>query len=104
MILAPGEQALVTSDKMTVEHVNVQNIIAWKEGKFIFNNEPLDMVLLKLSRWDNFNFSFKEKVFKQKQFSGRLDRNTEFEDVLEIIRISSNIKIEKDNKLLIINQ
>jgi transmembrane sensor len=104
MILAPGEQALVTSDKMTVEHVNVQNIIAWKEGKFIFNNEPLDMVLLKLSRWYNFNFSFKEKVFKQKQFSGRLDRNTEFEDVLEIIRISSNIKIEKDNKLLIINQ
>jgi hypothetical protein len=102
IILAPGQRALISSNEMIVEHVNVQDVIAWKEGKFIFNNEPLNIVLLKLSRWYNFRFIFKEEVLKQKQFSGRLDRNTEIEDVLEIIRLSSNIKIQRDNNILIV--
>ena len=51
-VLKPGEQ-LTTRDgiDLPVKQVEVESFLAWKDGYFLFNNEPLVEVMEKISAW-----------------------------------------------------
>ncbi len=101
-ILKSGEQAQVVEDRISVKEVDTKIHTAWIDGKFVFSSESLDSVLKKLSRWYNFDFKFKNDSLKNIHFSGRLDRNEEFKNVIEVIEIASNVKFEMINNELIV--
>lgn len=50
--LAPGEQALFNSETKTIkiQNANLAEKMAWKDGKIIFRNAPLNEVFERLSR------------------------------------------------------
>ncbi len=51
VILQPKEQAVLTNGKLEVKKpVDINNVMAWKNGIFNFSNERLDEVLREISR------------------------------------------------------
>ena len=48
---------LVVYDKLlndfSVEEVQPQKYVSWKEGKLVFRNDPLDVIVRRLERWYN---------------------------------------------------
>lgn len=52
VVLKPGQQSIVRADiNPQVKEVNAENAVAWKNGLFMFNDEPLSEVMQKISRW-----------------------------------------------------
>ena len=39
-ILVPGEQAILKDGVIMAKQVNVDDIIAWKKGRFVFSDMP----------------------------------------------------------------
>lgn len=50
-VLEPGQQGIFTSSAISIQEVNTQEVTAWKDGEFMFNNEDIRSVMRKIARW-----------------------------------------------------
>lgn len=93
--LEPGQQATLDGkNRISVARVDVSDAIAWKNGKFNFNQTDIHAVARQLSRWYNVEVVFKGKTAGV-QLSGEVHRNTNASKVLEILSFYNlNCKIE----------
>lgn len=100
IFLKPGEQA--TLDKNTnqfeVTHVNTAIALAWKDGKFYFEKAPLDQILTRMARWYDFDFSFKDSALHKTRFTGVIDKNKTLTELLDVIKLTSNINYSLTQK------
>ncbi len=103
-ILKPGEQAVLENGKMKVlENINTDNIVAWKNGYFAFNDATLAMVMRKLARWYDIEVVYREGVDSEQRFSGRIGRDLTLSQVLNGLRqTSAHFKIEADRRRVIL--
>lgn len=81
-ILKPGYQAINGMGGLKVVEANVEEVLAWKNGYFMFDNEGIESVMRKISRWYNVDVVFKGNVPKDK-FGGTVSR---FENVSQVLR------------------
>lgn len=52
-MIKPNQMFTYTDQESTLRYVDVENYISWREGKYIFKNEPIENILLRLSRYYN---------------------------------------------------
>ena len=64
---------------------------AWKDGKIIFNNTPLDVALRMLEKRFNVTFKLKNARLKTNAFTGTFTEQR-LERILEYFKISSKIQ------------
>ena len=93
-VLKPGEQSLLKGNRMTVEEVDTEMAIAWKEGYFMFKNASLQTLMRQLSRWYDVEVTYIGEI-PPTLFSGKVHRNTSLAQTLELLSFSKvNFKIE----------
>lgn len=101
LVLKPGEQAQ-QSDGLQKKTVNVDEVVAWKNGAFNFNDMELPAVMRQLSRWYNVEVEYAGPVSKGK-FGGKMGRNLSLADVLaELKNFDVNFRIEDGNKIVVL--
>src|SRR5690606_28106834 len=92
--LRPGEQAVSIDGKdITKRNVNVQQIMAWKEGYFRFSNASIQEILEDIQRW----YAIKGvdyEVRSDERFTGAIKRTRNLTEVLDNIEKISNIKFK----------
>jgi len=85
VMLAPGEQALwAEGSPLTVRKVDVAQAVAWKNGKFNFNDSDVATVMRELSRWYDVDVIV-EGEQPDITLSGEVYRNTNASNVLDIL-------------------
>ncbi|MEJ2901944.1 FecR domain-containing protein [Pedobacter panaciterrae] len=89
-ILKPGSQAINGYDGLRIVEANMDEVLAWKNGYFMFDSESIESVMRKISRWYNIDVAFKGNVSKDK-FGGTVSR---FANVSQVLR-----KLEYTNKV-----
>ncbi len=87
--LLPGQQAEAHGAEQLQLHtsVNTEEIVAWKNGYFSFNNSDLQSVMRKLARWYNVEVVYEGEVSDMK-FGGEIARSTALSQVLDILQES----------------
>ncbi|MNK14979.1 fec operon regulator FecR [compost metagenome] len=94
LILKPGQQSLLKSNRLTAYTVDVDETIAWKNGYFQFNESDLGTIMRQLSRWYNVDVVFEGRS-PEELFHLKTPRNLTLEEVLKIFEINGiNLKIE----------
>ena len=97
-ILVPGQQSVTSEGTMIVQKINVEEVLAWKNGEFMFNNESLEDVMHKLSRWYNIEVIVSPEL-KHLAIWGSVSRYDSFDKVLEIIEMTNeSIKFRKEGR------
>jgi transmembrane sensor len=95
--LQPGQQALLSdaAGNLRVKRdANVEEAIAWKNGRFKFERTELSAVMRNLARWYNVEFEIDKKVPK-KFFTGELSRQLKASEALSIVEFAGiHTKIE----------
>lgn len=86
-VLRPGEQSIVENGNMSIQTVNVEESVAWKNGEFMFNNETLEMVMHKISRWYDLDISV-APALKNVKIWGSVSRYENFNQVLKVIKMT----------------
>lgn len=91
--LEPGEQASVVSDtkKVLVRAVNTSIYCSWRGGAFLFEEERLETILTRLSRWYNVDVFYQNESLKDLHFTGDLGRYEDFSDLLSLIEMTTNV-------------
>jgi transmembrane sensor len=81
-VIRPGEQAVSYGGGINVAQVEAEDIVAWKEGYFMFDSEPLEIIMGKLSRWYGVKVEFAEPSLKQRTFLGSMSKYVNISQVL----------------------
>lgn len=94
-LLKPGQQANVNESHINVRSdVNVDQVMAWKNGYFSFDKASATEVMQELARWYNIEVVYEGEMPDQK-FGGELRRNSKLSSVLKILEKSGvNFRIE----------
>jgi transmembrane sensor len=61
-ILKPGQQAQISNDIKVVNNVDVEEVMAWKNGKFAYNNTDLETIMRQMARWYDVDVVYKDKI------------------------------------------
>ena len=89
-ILKPGQQANVEFAEQKIQVVNdidVNEIIAWKNGKTSFKDASIQTIMRAVSRWYDVDISYEGKI-PDKRFKGGLPRDANLSDLLSVLEQS----------------
>ncbi|MBC9930933.1 FecR family protein [Chitinophaga qingshengii] len=101
--LRPGQQLRLdaTGQLAVVNNVDVDEIVAWKNGYFQFNHEKLPGVMRQIARWYDVEVAYEGHV-PDREFGGKISRNSSIEEVLKILELSKiHVRLEK-KKIIVI--
>ena len=105
LVLSPGHQAIF--DKLeqssTVRSVDTNSVTSWRHGKFVFENQTLEQIMITLSRWYDFNYEFVDMSLRSTIFMGSIPRYGEFNIVLSILEKSGGIRFQQKGNTIFIN-
>ncbi len=108
-ILASGQQAIIKSSGQQEENissitlrsnVDLDQIIAWKDGFFSLEDLDLYTVMRKLERWYDIKVRYEGSV-KNIIFQGKIYRNTNLSDVLYLLN-KMGVRFRMEEKTLIV--
>jgi transmembrane sensor len=101
-ILKPGQQAvLATHSPLTINHSpDIEEVMAWKNGLFRFNNADIESVMKQVERWYDVEVVY-EGPKPEGHFRGKVPRNVMASEMLKIIE-ASGVKCTIKNKKIII--
>ena len=91
VILQPGEQArtyydVVKENTIVVDkNIDVDAVVAWKNGLFNFENSDIDKILREFARWYDVEVQFEGKKPTQ-EFFGIVGRNSTLASVLKALK------------------
>lgn len=90
-LLKPGQQAIVSTEKIeNVQEVETSYAVAWKEGFFMFNREPIKAVMNKVARWYDVEVVYEGPV-TETRFWGTVSRFSQVSDVLEMLEATGRV-------------
>lgn len=88
VILKPGQQAQIATATPSItvtNNVDVNKVVAWKEGAFNFEGLTLEEVMKQLERWYDIKVEIKGSGTKH-MFWGEMGRNVQLSTVLAMFR------------------
>jgi len=95
VVLKPGEQSAAdkNSHKITVRKADIEESMAWKDGYFLFNNEPLKQIMEKITRWYNVEVSYEGNV-DSIRFLGIYDRSKSLRKLLKDLEQTGRVHFD----------
>lgn len=105
VFLSQGHQAILDheSDKITMTVVDPAVVTSWRHGRFVFEDQPLERIMLDLSRWYDFQYEFADESLRSRVFMGSIPRYSDFRTAIQILENCGGIhfKLISDKKILI---
>lgn len=97
VILKPGQQAGV--DKKIV-NADLDEVMAWKNGLFQFNESSVEEIMAQLSRWYDIEVVYKDKI--NKAFVAKISRDMPVSKLLGLLEMTKQIKfVIEGNKVTV---
>ncbi|MEH6307559.1 FecR domain-containing protein [Olivibacter sp. CPCC 100613] len=104
-LLKPGQQAVVTQKEgpIQVNEVDAEEVLAWKNGYFSFSNEPLELVMKKISRWYNVDVEYAMDP-SNKRLEGTISRMEDIQQLLRALELTkaAHFKI-KEGRIIVMD-
>jgi ferric-dicitrate binding protein FerR (iron transport regulator) len=82
-ILKPGDQSSVTEHSILITQVDTERAIAWKNNKFLFENDNIQYIMRMIERWYAVDVVYTGAMPTEK-FGGGVSR---FDNVSQVLRI-----------------
>ncbi|WP_345950722.1 FecR domain-containing protein [Mucilaginibacter sp. PAMB04274] len=95
--IIPGKQANVSTNPFAikVQTVDTEEVVAWKNGLFEFNNASLRQIMSQLERWYDIKVDYSS--LPAKRYNGMVPRSANLSRVLKMLEVTGNIKFEIQN-------
>ena len=101
-MLTPGQELSIVNAQLSINEVDTAPYVAWNEGKFFFEEWPLERIMEVMARWYGREVEFKSDDIKQLKYSGNFDRYEDIHPTMEAIEAITGLKITINPKQIII--
>jgi ferric-dicitrate binding protein FerR (iron transport regulator) len=103
VLLKPGQQAKMNnSGDMNVVSVNVDDVVAWKNGTFSFNDVTIEEVMRQIARWYDVEIIYPEGS-PQGLFRGDIDKASDITTVLKILEVSG-VRFDVEGRKILVRR
>ncbi|PTS95275.1 anti-sigma factor [Pedobacter sp. HMWF019] len=94
-LLKPGQQSVYEKNGLNVVNADLDEVIAWKNGYFLFQDEDIRSIMRKVARWYDIEVVYQGNL-SQKHIGGSVSKSKNLNDVLMILKETDefNFKIE----------
>ena len=92
-MLTPGQELSIVNAQLSINEVDTAPYVAWNEGKFFFEEWPLERIMQVISRWYGREVEFTSNEIKHQQYSGNFDRYEDIHPTMEAIESITGLKI-----------
>ncbi|WP_127124985.1 FecR family protein [Pseudoflavitalea rhizosphaerae] len=101
--LTPSFQSIMQSGKdLVVQKADLEQTMAWKDGRFVFKSAKLSEVFSQLGRWYDVQFVNEENI--DDAFSGSMYRTDDFYELLKLIEFTSNVNCRAEGRTVIVTR
>ena len=103
-LLCPDEMATYcrSTRLVTKEKVDPFVYTAWKEGKFVFENETVEEIMKRLSRWYDIEVVYENQEIRYRTFTGIMERFSDVRDILHLIEETATVKFDIENHVIVV--
>lgn len=102
--IRPDEQVLFdrSSHSFQRRQVDAAAYLAWKDGKFIFEDQSLEQIMRQLQRWYEMDVFYASEAVRNYRFSGDLKKYDDFGKIVKMLEEVAGLKISIQNKCVVI--
>ncbi|WP_078348534.1 FecR family protein [Mucilaginibacter pedocola] len=103
--IVPGQQATMAGGNagILVGKANIENVMAWKDGLFSFDNTDISSAMKDIARWYNAKVVYKGSI-PATGFTGVLPRSSDIQTVLDWLSSTRVLKCRADGETIIIEK
>ena len=105
-LLVPDQQFVLNNEtsEVVVREVNAQNYIAWTDGLFRFDAMPLGQLMIRLGRWYDITYEFKDVSLQNVRFTGGFRKYDDICHIVGMIGEITNVTFNVDGNKVIIDK
>lgn len=97
----PNEQTVLTPGQFHKQFVNVERVIAWKNGYFLFEDESIERIMKDISKWYGVEVRYEGKITIEK-FNGMISRDRPISGVLAMLEKTGAINFKIKDKTVFV--
>jgi hypothetical protein len=96
--IRPGQQAQINEREQInlVFNVDVDHVVAWKNGRISFQGANIGTVMRQMSRWYDVDIEYSEKL--DDRFYADMSRSTMLSDVLKALELTTNVHFKVEGR------
>lgn len=101
--LHPGQQAIVDPKEKNIKidfNVNIEEVIAWKNGKFLFHGADIPTIMRQVARWYDAEVVIEKTP--SEPISGGLSRSENVTQLLKILEATGKVHFKINGKQIIV--
>ena len=101
--LLPGQQAELNSSAFTVNATETDKAIAWKNGRFMFQNDNIQYIMRIISRWYNVDVEYSGQI-PTDNFGGGVSRFKNVSEVLNELQLTGGVHFQIEGRKIIVSK
>lgn len=103
--LLPGQQAVsgINGKGFKVQQANVQQVMAWKNGYFMFRNVSIDKIMRQAARWYDVDI-FYEGDWMNKEYGGRISKYKNISELLHNLELTGTVRFKVEGRRVTVMQ
>jgi len=101
-ILQPGQQTQLKKDGTVklVDDVDLDEVVAWKNGLFSFESAGIETIMRQLARWYDVEIEYRGRP--DDLFVAEIRRDIKLSDALKALELTGKVKFEIEGKKIIV--
>lgn len=106
MDLKPNEQGIINlkTQQIIKIPVDVSLYTSWKNGRFVFDNQPLSEIMSAISRWYGVDVIFENQGARNVTFTGTLKRYDSLNKIIDMLEMSEQVTFKKEGSTIYIRK
>lgn len=98
-MLIPNQKGVLNNgaSNFQVHAVNAENVIAWKNGFFKFDDENIETIMRRVARWYDVDVSYKGNL-KRQNFGGKVPRFEDISKLLTTLELTGTVHFKIDGR------
>ncbi|QQT26009.1 FecR family protein [Sphingobacterium spiritivorum] len=103
-ILKPGQQAVNTGTAMTVQTVDTESTVDWKDGDFVLNHVDFKTAMRKIARWYDVEVIYDPNVPADIEAGGWISRKNNLSAILKLIESSGLVHFKVEGRKVYVSK
>lgn len=104
-VLIPGQQSKLArnSGNLAIAKVDIEEVIAWKNGFFMFNDQQISSIMKSVSRWYDVDVVYQNFSNNEERFGGTFSRSSNLSEILGSLQRLGHVHFKIDNRKIIVS-
>ncbi|HTH31271.1 MAG TPA: FecR domain-containing protein [Lacibacter sp.] len=103
IVIKPGQQTIALNGQLsTINGLDLDEVMAWKEGWFIYTNTDLSTIMRQMARWYDVELVYQDKIMDK--YTVNISREVPISKLFQFIEMSGGVHFLMEGKKVIVKK